>query len=79
MKHFLDGAANGAIYFSLGTHVKSKHVEGKLIEMLVETFRNVQVRVLWKYDGQINNLPDNIKVIQWISQQDVLSTYSINM
>lgn len=45
-----------------------KHIQ----QVFVETFTQIPQRVLWKYDGDIKNLPDNIMTRNWFPQRDIL-------
>lgn len=74
LKDFLDGARNGAIYFSLGTNVLSKNLPEEKKKVLLDTFRELPFRFLWKFEDQsLKNLPENVKFADWVSQQDILS------
>lgn len=45
-----------------------KHVQRTFINSLAQ----VPQRVLWKYDGEIKDLPDNIMTRKWFPQRDIL-------
>lgn len=41
---------------------------------ILETFKNIKQRVLWKFDGEISvELPPNVLVRKWFAQSDVLA------
>lgn len=41
---------------------------------LIESFKNVKQRVLWKVDGKIpENLPSNVLARNWFAQSDFLA------
>jgi len=45
-----------------------KHIQRTFIEALAQ----VPQRVLWKYDGEISDLPKNIMTRKWFPQRDIL-------
>ncbi|GAB0098882.1 UDP-glucuronosyltransferase [Sergentomyia squamirostris] len=74
IKEFLDGADNGAILFSLGSHIRTSHLGAGRIQAFVNAFRKLNQRVLWKYEeDDLKNLPENVMLQKWIPQVDVLA------
>ncbi|EFA06497.2 UDP-glycosyltransferase UGT4 [Tribolium castaneum] len=69
---FLDGAAQGVIYFSLGSNVKSYLISEDLQQLLLQVFRDLPFRIVWKFEDEVANLPQNVKVVTWAPQQDIL-------
>ncbi|XP_057652183.1 UDP-glycosyltransferase UGT5-like isoform X1 [Diorhabda carinulata] len=73
LQEYLDSATEGCIYFSLGTNSKSIHLEQKKIEIIKEALGELPYKILWKFESEeVTNLPDNIKLISWVPQQDIL-------
>lgn len=73
MKKFLDGAKNGAIYFSLGTNVNGSTMPIEKKKAFLDAFAELPQRVLWKWEsGVIEGKPDNVFVSKWFPQQDIL-------
>ncbi|EFA00947.2 2-hydroxyacylsphingosine 1-beta-galactosyltransferase-like Protein [Tribolium castaneum] len=50
IQKFLDGAENGAIYFSLGTNVKSKDLDQDTKTTFLQVFSELPYKVLWKFE-----------------------------
>lgn len=69
----MDEAKEGVIYFSLGSNVKSKNLSDKLRQTLISTLGKLSYNVLWKFETNMTDLPQNIKIINWAPQQDILS------
>ncbi|XP_017776621.1 PREDICTED: UDP-glucuronosyltransferase 2C1-like, partial [Nicrophorus vespilloides] len=78
---FLDNAKTGAIYFSLGSNIKSKSLSLKTKQVLLEAFRNMpQYQILWKFeDTELEGKPENVKIVQWAPQQDILRHPNIKL
>lgn len=71
---FLDGANHGAIYFSLGSNIQSAMMPADTIKIFLNVFKKLKQRVLWKFENEdMKNLPENIKISKWFSQNDILA------
>lgn len=74
IQQFLDGADHGAVYFSLGTHVKSSRMSADRIQAFVDVFKGLPQRVLWKFEeDSVPGLSSNVMLAKWIPQADVLA------
>ncbi|RZC42691.1 2-hydroxyacylsphingosine 1-beta-galactosyltransferase-like [Asbolus verrucosus] len=72
LQHFLDGASEGAIYFSLGSNIKSYLISEEKKSLLLEAFQELPFKVIWKFEEKVSDLPDNVRVVAWAPQQDIL-------
>ncbi|MPC91787.1 UDP-glucuronosyltransferase [Portunus trituberculatus] len=45
----------------------------KYRQVFLEAFRKLPQRVLWKYEGELQDLPDSVRVNSWLPQQDILA------
>nr|XP_018911798.1 PREDICTED: UDP-glucuronosyltransferase 2B2-like [Bemisia tabaci] len=76
LQDWLDGAEKGAIYFSLGSNVKSKSLPAEVRSNFLRFFReHPEYRVVWKWelDGEIPGQSDNILTQKWLPQDSVLA------
>jgi len=74
IEEFVNGSREaGFIYVSLGT-VPTNSVPKHATQALVEGFRRIPQRVLWAWKGDAAELhvPDNVMVLPWVPQQDIL-------
>merc|ERR1711962_1429678 len=79
LESFLSGSTP-VIYFSLGSQVKSTDLSSERIQILLNTFKKLQpFKVLWKYEDEFENLPENIRVQKWMPQQDVLAHSNVKV
>nr|XP_024219453.1 UDP-glucuronosyltransferase 1-5-like [Halyomorpha halys] len=72
----MDDAADGVIYFSLGSNVNvSLPSNRKMVEAFMKVFEEVPQKVLmkWEADTYEGNLPKNVHLEKWYPQQDVLA------
>lgn len=72
LQEFLDGATHGAIYFSLGSNIKSYLISKQKQEILLKVFSELPFKVVWKFEDNVADLPQNVKVVSWAPQQDIL-------
>ncbi|XP_058464090.1 UDP-glycosyltransferase UGT5-like isoform X2 [Malaya genurostris] len=74
LRKFLDEAKYGAIYFSLGTNLRSADMPQDKLDAIFSVFRSIKQRVVWKFeDESIPNLPSNVMVKAWLPQSDILA------
>ena len=69
----MDEAQHGAIFFSLGTNVRSDKMSKEKLEAFIDAFSELPQRVLWKFESDsLPNLPPNVMVKTWMPQNDIL-------
>ncbi|XP_053692178.1 UDP-glycosyltransferase UGT5-like [Sabethes cyaneus] len=74
IQRFLNGATEGAIFFSLGSYVKSTDMPKDKLKAFFEVFRNIKHKVLWKFEDEtMSNVPKNVMVRKWLPQSDILA------
>ncbi|EDW58411.1 UDP-glycosyltransferase UGT5 [Drosophila virilis] len=74
LQKFLDEATHGAIYFSLGTQVRSADLPPEKLKIFLDAFGSLKQRVLWKFeDDSFPNLPANVMIQKWMPQGDILA------
>ncbi|XP_065082716.1 UDP-glycosyltransferase UGT5-like [Ochlerotatus camptorhynchus] len=74
LQKFLDGAKEGAIYFSLGTNLKSSDLPKEKLNAILNVFRPMKQRIVWKFeDESVKDLPSNVLIKSWMPQNDILA------
>lgn len=74
IQDWLDGAKHGAIYFCLGSNLKSKDLPPAKLKNFIESLGKLKQRILWKWEtDSIPNQPANIMTKKWLPQDDVLA------
>lgn len=70
---FLDEAKHGAIFFSLGSNVRSDKMPPEKVKAFLDAFSELPQRVLWKWESDsLPGQPQNVIVRKWLSQNDIL-------
>jgi len=71
---WLDAASNGAVLVSFGSVLKPSQMNPERLDLLLNVFRSLkQYSFIWKWDADIENVPENVKISSWLPQQDILS------
>ncbi|XP_055629658.1 UDP-glucosyltransferase 2-like [Toxorhynchites rutilus septentrionalis] len=74
IQEWLDGAEHGAVYFCLGSNLKSTDLPAEKLEVFVKSLGKLKQRVLWKWEsGSIPNQPSNVMTQKWLPQDDILA------
>jgi glucuronosyltransferase len=81
LKQFVDSASDGFILVSFGSF--AKFVPDKIIRVLLDTFKDVPYKVVWKWDktslkaDQV--VPPNVLAVNWMPQNDVVGHKNIKL
>lgn len=74
LKRWMDEAESGVIYFSLGSAVKGVNLPPERRKALLNVFRNMKERILWKWeDDDMPDKPENVQIGKWLPQKDLLA------
>lgn len=80
LNEFLSGSGkDGFIFFSMGSIVQTKDLPEEYRKMFLQAFSKLKQRVLWKWDSEMTDLPQNVRLGSWLPQQDVLGHPNIKM
>ncbi|XP_063921674.1 UDP-glycosyltransferase UGT5-like [Zophobas morio] len=80
LQTFLDGATEGAIYFSMGSNLRSVDLPTDKRDAILNAFAKLKQKVLWKWeDEELPNKPKNVEVGKWLPQQDVLAHPNVKL
>ncbi|XP_045118669.1 UDP-glycosyltransferase UGT5-like [Portunus trituberculatus] len=80
LEAWIAGAGStGVIYFSLGSIARGETMPPQYRQAFVEAFRRLPQRVLWKYEGELEGLSDNVRLSSWLPQQDVLGHHNVKV
>ncbi|KAL0810832.1 hypothetical protein ABMA28_010142 [Loxostege sticticalis] len=72
LKTYLDDSKNGVIYVSLGTNVMTALMDKELVNAFLTAFKALPYDILWKFDTDLENVPENVKIQKWFPQRDLL-------
>ncbi|XP_016656348.1 UDP-glucuronosyltransferase 2B13 isoform X2 [Acyrthosiphon pisum] len=69
---FIDDAPHGVIYFTFGSVVSMASLPENVLRSLREALAQVPQKVLWKYEGEMEDKPKNVMTRKWFPQRDIL-------
>lgn len=70
----MDGANDGAIFFSLGSNAKSTFLSKEVISILLKVFSQLKQRVIMKWESDsMEGQPSNVFISKWLPQDDILA------
>ncbi|XP_057654569.1 UDP-glucosyltransferase 2-like [Diorhabda carinulata] len=73
IKDFLDNATEGVVIFSMGSMIKSSNFALDKKNIVLNAFSKIRQKVLWKFEEDLRDIPDNVQIFKWIPQSDVLN------
>ncbi|XP_054744909.1 UDP-glycosyltransferase UGT5-like [Anastrepha obliqua] len=80
METFINASPNGAIYFSLGSNVKSAFLPKQKLAALINAFAKLPVNVLWKFEKtDLPDKPKNVYISKWFPQSDILAHPNVKL
>ncbi|KPJ19194.1 Vitellin-degrading protease [Papilio machaon] len=80
LQQFLDSSNNGVIYFSFGTNVNLTFLPLEKIHIFEKVFSQLPYNVIWRRDNDsIVVKSDNIKVLEWVPQADLLRHKNVKL
>lgn len=80
IREWLDGAVDGAIFFSLGSNAKSTQIPVLLLDGMLRKFSKLKQKVLMKWeDNEMPNKPANVLIGKWMPQSEILSHSNVKL
>ncbi|XP_076178894.1 UDP-glycosyltransferase UGT5-like isoform X2 [Ptiloglossa arizonensis] len=79
LKRFVDDAKNGFIYFNLGSNARSSMLPRETRQIFLDVFAKLPYKVLWKFEKELPEKPDNVFTVSWIPQQTILAHPNIKL
>ncbi|KAG5871164.1 hypothetical protein JTB14_016314 [Gonioctena quinquepunctata] len=72
LEEFMNSSENGVILFSMGSNLRSFDLGQEAINAFLNAFSRIEQNVLWKFEEDLDNVPHNVKIVEWIPQQVIL-------
>nr|XP_053656458.1 UDP-glycosyltransferase UGT5-like [Cherax quadricarinatus] len=74
-----EAGSSGVIYFSLGSVTRSSSMPVQYRDLFIQAFRRLPQRVIWKYEEELEDVPDNVMINKWLPQQDILAHNNVKV
>lgn len=72
MKTILDDSKNGVILMSFGSLVRSASLPATTMKMFLNVFSKIPQTVIFKYEEDLPEAPNNVVVRKWLPQRDII-------
>ncbi len=73
----MDEAEYGVIIFAIGSLTKRNSMPAEMKSAFKEAFAQIPQRVVWKFEEPIEDISDNVLVVEWLPQRDVLGNFIV--
>lgn len=72
-----ESGRDGFIVFGVGSIIKMDEMPREMLDVFIQVFSRLRQRVVWQWRGHNKpaNLSDNILLVDWLPQQDLLGIY----
>lgn len=80
IQQWLDGATDGAIFFSLGSNARTTFLPKPKVAILLRIFAKLKQRVIMKWESDdLEGKPKNVLIGKWLPQDDILAHKNIKL
>ncbi|CAG9856842.1 unnamed protein product [Phyllotreta striolata] len=69
----MDNSKDGVVIFSLGSNLNSSQLNPQLRKIFLNVFSKIKQTVLWKFETDLPEKPENVKIANWLPQFDALA------
>ncbi|XP_050501045.1 UDP-glycosyltransferase UGT5-like isoform X4 [Diabrotica virgifera virgifera] len=73
LQRVMDNSKEGVILFALGTNVKPSSFSEDKRKAILDALGKLKQTVLWKFKGNLTNIPKNVIIKKWLPQRDLLA------
>ncbi|XP_050442608.1 UDP-glucosyltransferase 2-like [Adelges cooleyi] len=70
---FIEDSPNGVMFFTFGSLIRISTLPKHVLDIFKEVFAKLPIRVLWKYEVDMPDKPDNVYISNWMPQRDILN------
>lgn len=56
----------------MGSNLQSNDMTSEMKESLLNMFGKLKETVVWKFEGELENVPKNVHLLNWAPQQSIL-------
>ena len=73
LKTFMDRAVQGVMVVNLGSSITADLLPADRLNLLIEVFSQLELSVVWRWEGKIERIPPNVLIRPWLPLQDLLA------
>ncbi|XP_072938667.1 UDP-glucosyltransferase 2-like [Epargyreus clarus] len=72
LEKWVSEAKDGFIILSFGSLIRGSTLPEKRLRTILKVFARLPQRVVWKWEGNFIDVPDNVLILKWLPQYDLL-------
>ncbi|XP_050419837.1 UDP-glucosyltransferase 2-like [Adelges cooleyi] len=76
---FIENSPAGVIYFSFGSTISMSKLPEHIQKSFKRALGQLPQRILWKFENQMEDKPDNVMAKKWFPQRDILAHPNIKL
>lgn len=64
---------------SLGSNVRSSDLSEEKLSIFLKKFKSIKQKIIWKFEDDLPNKPDNVLIGKWLPQNDILAHANVKV
>jgi UDP:flavonoid glycosyltransferase YjiC (YdhE family) len=80
IRHFIESAKDGVVYFSLCRNLKPSKMSAKKQQAIIQALKKLKQKIIWKWDDEFLDVDKNkFMVRKWFPQDDILAHKNVKL
>ena len=79
LANFVESAEHGVIYVSFGSVIKASKMPEDKRKMMLNVFSRLKQKVIWKWETEMADAPDNVLISSWLPQTSLLAHRNVKV
>ena len=76
---FVDTAEHGVIFVSFGSVLQASKMPEEKRKMMLNVFSKLKQKVIWKWETEMPDAPDNVLLSPWLPQTSLLAHHNVKL
>lgn len=72
LERIVNDSKHGVIYMSMGSTLRGDSFPEDKKQAILKAFSRIPQRIVWKWEGEMKNKPENVLTYRWVPQRDIL-------
>ena len=76
---FVESAQHGVIFVSFGSVIRASKMPEDKRRMMLNVFSRLKQKVIWKWETEMADAPDNVLISSWLPQTSLLAHRNVKV
>ena len=76
---FVESAKHGVIFVSFGSVIRASKMPEDKRKMMLNVFSRLKQKVIWKWETEMADAPDNVLISSWLPQTSLLAHRNVKV